>query len=80
MSVIAKFRCNSIKDFGSSKEVELSPVYPGPTASEEDKAFWTATPTGLLQMRIDNPDASIQFEPGRSYYLTFEEADVPAHA
>lgn len=82
MTVVAKFRCNSVKDMGFAKEVELSPVYAGGPgdASPEDKAFWTATPAGLLQMRIDNPDASIHFTPGRAYYLTFEEADVPALA
>ena len=74
MSVTAKFRCNSIEDFGTSKKVKLSPVSPGPDATEEDKAFWTATPSGTLEMQIDNPPAADIFAPGKVFYLTFEEA------
>lgn len=54
--------------------VRLNPVYPGPDASDEDKAFWTATPNGELSMVIDNPDAAEFFELGEDYFLTFERA------
>ncbi len=79
MKVIAKFRCNSIELFsnepGGNRRVKLSPVYPGTDASEEDKAFWKYTPSGSLEMTIDNPPASELFEIGTAYYLTFERAD-----
>lgn len=55
-------------------EVRLNPVYAGQDASEEDKAFWEATPNGKLEMKIDNPNAADFFEVGRQYYLTFEAA------
>lgn len=72
----AKFRCNSVTDFGgNSRKVALSPVYPGPDASDEDKAFWTATPSGTLEMQIDNPAAAVQFVPGSVYYVDFTLAE-----
>ena len=79
MKVMAKFRCNSIELFspepGGSRRVKLSPVYPGNDALEEDKAFWKYTPSGSLEMTIDNPPAADLFEIGKAYYLTFEAAE-----
>lgn len=79
MAVRAKFRCASIEDFGgNSKKVKLHAVYPTDAEraeqSENDR-FNKATPSGEVWMTIDNPAASIQFEPGRSYYLDFSEAE-----
>ena len=54
--------------------VVLAPVYGGPDASAEDKAFWEASPNGRLEMTITNPDAAETFELGANYYLTFEPA------
>ena len=79
MKVVAKFRCNSIELFstepGGNRRVKLAPVYPGKDASEEDKAFWKYTPSGSLEMTIDNPPAADLFEIGKNYYLTFEVAE-----
>ncbi|TIX92512.1 MAG: hypothetical protein E5V24_13520 [Mesorhizobium sp.] len=76
MSVRAKFRCNAVTDFGNgSKKVELSPVYQGSKPDDENTGFNKATPSGRLEMQIDNPKASVQFEPGQSYYLDFTPAD-----
>jgi hypothetical protein len=79
MAVVAKFQVNSVELFahGPSRKVKLGPVYAGPGAdpqvtSKEDGAFWQATPQGSLEMVIDNPDASEQFQPGDKFYLTFE--------
>lgn len=55
--------------------VILQPVYGGPDASAEDKAFWEASPNGRLEMTITNPDAAETFALGENYYLTFEPAD-----
>lgn len=74
MSVVAKFKCNSVQPKWDGQEVVLTPVMSAPG---EDKAFWSATPNGSLVMQVNNPDASIAFEPGKVFYLTFEEADVP---
>jgi hypothetical protein len=67
----AKFHVNSVLDQGFGQQVVMSPVYAGPDASEEDKAFWQSTPNGSLTMTITNPDAQLQA--GKCYYLTFEE-------
>ena len=82
MKVIAKFRCNSIEYYSDApdgpRRVRLDPVYPSKDASEEDKAFWKYTPSGHLEMHIDNPPAADLFEIGQAYYLTFER--VPSTA
>jgi hypothetical protein len=78
MATRAKFRCNSIEDFGgSSKKVKLSAVY-DPGGEGEDARFTTATPWGELQMSIDNPAASCQFEIGKLYYLDIHQVPDPA--
>lgn len=77
--VRAKFRCYSIEHFsqepGGSRRVKLAPVYPGQNPTEEDKAFWKYTPSGTLEMTIDNPPAADMFEIGKVYYLDFTRAD-----
>lgn len=55
--------------------VTLRPVYAGGGASEEDKAFWDATPNGELHMTITNTAAVETFEIGKDYYLTFEPVE-----
>ena len=67
--VRAKFIC-------SGKEgttVFLHTVYSEGIQSEDGR-FTKATPWGELRMNVDNPDAAIQFEPGKSYYLDFTPA------
>lgn len=74
MSVSAKFYCNPVTEFaGGTKSVHLSAVYAGPDASDEDKAFWTATPMGKVELSITNPSAANFFRAGSNYYLTFVE-------
>lgn len=68
--VRAKFMC-------SGKEgttVFLHTVYSEDIQSEDGR-FTKATPWGELRMNVDNPDAAVQFEPGRTYYLDFTPAD-----
>ncbi len=75
----AKFRCNAVEDFGQSKKVKLGTVYEGPLGeNEENRRFTLASPAGEIWITIDNPAASIQFKPGREYYVTFDEANPPA--
>lgn len=73
MAVRAKFRCTCIEDYGTSKKVKLSAVY-DPAGEGENARFTKATPSGEMWMTVDNPAASIQFEPGKTYYLDFSEA------
>ena len=78
MTTRAKFRCNTVLDFGGGqREISLSVVY-DPKGNFEDRGFTKATPSGELKMRVDNPAASVQFTPGAHYYVDFTE--VPATA
>lgn len=72
MATVAKFRCSSVKQFGSTQPsvVEFTAVYDSSTP--ENERFTRLTPSGSLSMTVDNPD--VVFEPGTLYYLTFEKA------
>lgn len=75
MSTRAKFRCSSVEDYGQSKKVSLEVVYEGELGqNEENKRFTKASPAGHVWITIDNPAASVQFKPGREYYVDFHEA------
>ena len=45
------------------------------TATEENKRFSKATPSGSLEMTVDNPPAQEFFEIGKAYYLDFSKAE-----
>ena len=77
MSVKAKFRCNQIIDTAyttdySQRKVVFSAVY-GKEGENADYA--KATPSGNLEMVIDKETKAYDaFQPGKEYYLMFEEA------
>lgn len=73
MTVRAKFHVNSITQHdGGFIEIKASPVMSG---SEENKAFWAATPSGQLVLGIKSTMPAAQsFEVGRDYYLDFTPA------
>lgn len=68
----AKFRCNWVKDHGDNKIVQLSVVY-SKIDGTENFDFTKATPSGHIEMQIDNPKAAVQFKPGYHYYVDFIE-------
>jgi hypothetical protein len=69
MSVRAKFKCCSKTELiGGSGRVEFYPVTNG---SDENKTFWKYTPSGKIEMQIDNPEAFKMFEVGKEYYVDF---------
>lgn len=74
MATRCKFTCNSVEDYGQSKKVNLRVIY-APDANGENANFTKATPSGECWLTIDNPAASVQFEPGKSYYADFTPAD-----
>lgn len=68
----AKFHCNSITDNGYGKSANLTAVY---GQAGENADFAKATPSGTLNINIDNEvPASNFFKPQKDYYLYFEEA------
>ncbi len=76
MAVRAKFRCTAeIHNRWSADNVtrsyEFQAMY-DPDAPE-DQRYAKATPTGKLTIAVDNP--AVTFEPGKSYYLDFIEAE-----
>lgn len=51
--------------------VELTAVTGG---SEENQAFFSATPVATINLTISNPDAAETFELGKEYYVDFSPA------
>lgn len=71
-TVKAKFKCDSITTYEHSKEVKASPVY---GTSGENADFTKYTPSGQLTMLVsEESKAADFFEPGKEFYLTFEQA------
>ena len=74
--VRAKFRLDEITNYSwgpGSKRFKFTAVYDD--GIEENKRYSKATPSGTLEIQIDNPPAAEFFELGKSYYLDFTEAE-----
>lgn len=67
MSVMAKMRCDS----NEAGNVILRPVVGG---SNENDQYYKYTPGGECRLSILNEAAAKQFEVGKEYYVTFEQA------
>ena len=75
MSVRAKFSVESVVLFaGDSKKVNLRAVA-NKDGVPENKWFAKYTPSGTIEMTVDNPPASDQFQPGKVFYVDFTEAE-----
>lgn len=72
-TVRAKFNVAEITKYGNNGggKVVLLPVLGN---SEENKEFWKMTPSGKLELWIDNPDAMSAFDFGE-YYLDITKAE-----
>lgn len=70
----AKFLCASETrySYGDSRSYKFTAVYDPDVP--EDQRFSKATPSGALEMQVDNPSA--QFTPGSFYYLDFTPVDA----
>jgi hypothetical protein len=72
MATRAKFVCSQTTQYmGGSKQAVLSAVTDD--GDPENKAFWSATPSGRIEIHVSNPDAAEQFEAGKAYYVDFTE-------
>ena len=71
--VRAKFQCksNAKDEHNDYHNIVLEAVTDG---SEENKSFWKYTPSGRLEISIDNPEAVKMFEAGKEYYIDFTPA------
>lgn len=81
MAVIAKFTVQKVAKTktgtDSSGNIKFGyevTMYPVSSGSDEDRSFWQATPSGAISMSILNEDAGKQFEPGDTFYVSFEKA------
>ncbi len=76
MSVRAKFCLISITERAyAGKTLKFDATYDN--ATPEDQRFRKATPSGMIEIEIDNPIAVLQFEVGKYYYVDFTPADIP---
>jgi hypothetical protein len=78
MTVRAKFRCSTVTTTQwAPGQSDLPRTYKFQAAYDtsipEDQRYAKSTPTGSLEMQVDNP--AVTFEPGKSYYLDFTPAD-----
>lgn len=75
-TVRAKFRCNSFEQFSPAdvagmRRFRFQAVYDD--GIPENRRFARYSPSGELQITVDNPD--VNFEPGTFYYLDFTPVD-----
>ena len=72
--VKAKFNVTELTKYGNGGggKVKLSPVTGN---TEENKEFWKYTPSGSIEMYIDNPEAFKEFEDLGEFYVTFEKGE-----
>jgi hypothetical protein len=59
---------------GSTYSVKLTAVFGGANESEENKAFWKYTPSGVVEFNTIRPEVGQFFELGDEYYLDFTKA------
>lgn len=65
----AKFLVDSVTTHaGGGNTVKMRPVNGN---SEENKDFWKYTPSGNLEMFVNNPKAQEFFVAGAEYYIDF---------
>lgn len=73
MQVRAKFRCTSEASVRHSvgsaghRVFTFQPMYD--SSVPEDQRYFSSTPSGKLEITVDNP--AVNWEPGRDYYLDF---------
>lgn len=72
--VRAKFLCTSMKQTQQYKGTivntyEFGAVYGGGSASDENKKYWEATPSGSIMLSCLRSE--VQFEIGKEYYIDF---------
>ncbi len=77
MSTIrAKMQVQSVLDEQYGETVKLTAVYGG-SSNAEDNTYASATPSGSIELRIDNKAARGKLRPGMKFYVDFTEAPDP---
>lgn len=68
MNIRAKMQVNEVISTTYSDIVKLAPVMGG-NNNAEDNSFSRATPSGKLELTIDNPALKGVVKPGQVYYV-----------
>ena len=81
--VRAKFKVTAVvtTQYGpthSQTQVVMEPQYDSKVA--EDVSFSKATPSGRLEMQVDNPDALTALSIGTQFYVDFTPVEAPVPA
>lgn len=76
----AKFRCNTVKRWSNNADgqrvYEFTAVYDDGTP--ENQRYAKYTPSGRLEITVDNP--AVEFELGKDYYLDFTPVEATSGA
>jgi hypothetical protein len=75
MTVRAKVRLSAITELAWGGKVLRFECLYDPTIPE-DQRFQVATPSGHIELQIDNPAAVGQFKNGESYYVDFNPVNT----
>lgn len=80
MAVRAKMRLENVfaQAWGGAKAVFRCEYHPD--KSPEDVLFTKATPNGLAEFQVDNPDAAAQLVIGKYYYFDISPVPTPETA
>jgi hypothetical protein len=70
--VRAKLRLSRVTDQGQGKLLRFDAQYDD--TIPEDQRFQKATPSGHVELVVDNPAAIDQFKQGETYYVDFTPA------
>ena len=70
-------RVQSVLVTDYSDRVSLEPVYGG-TSNAEDNTYAKATPSGKLELQIDNPAVRGVIQPGQVYYVDLTRLEPDA--
>lgn len=76
MAVRGKFQVQSITQHCWSKDARTVKLAAVTSGSEENKTWATYTPSGSIEMQIDNPEAADQLAIGKEFYVDFTPADA----
>lgn len=79
MKVRAKMQVQEVVSNEWSDVVKFSCVYGG-TSNAEDNSFAKATPSGKLELQIDNPAVRGFFKPGMKVYADLSIIEEPPKA
>jgi hypothetical protein len=77
MAIRAKMQLESVipQIYGGCKAIYRCTY--DPDKSPEDVSFAKATPAGVIEMQVDNPEAIAQMVIGQQYYVDFSPVPDP---